>query len=50
MDVLGAVTRLEPDWTALPPATPPVIRTTRAAAVWRRTSDDESPTFPPPFS
>ena len=27
VDVLGAVTRLEPDWTALPPATPPVIRT-----------------------
>ena len=27
VDVLGAVTRLEPDWIALPPATPPVIRT-----------------------
>ena len=27
VDVLGAVTRLEPDWMALPPATPPVIRT-----------------------
>ena len=27
VDVLGAVVRLEPDWAALPPATPPVIRT-----------------------
>ena len=31
VDVLGAVARLEPDWTAMPDATPPVIRTTRAA-------------------
>jgi serine/threonine-protein kinase len=26
-DVLGAVTRLEPDWTRLPASTPPVLRT-----------------------
>jgi serine/threonine-protein kinase len=27
VDVLGAVTRLDPDWTLLPASTPPVIRT-----------------------
>ena len=49
VDVLGAVARLEPDWTALPHATPPVIRRLVRGCL-EKDRNGEWPTFPPPSS